>query len=164
MSATLHDPPRPLDARLARVEPVIRRALAKDPASRFGSAVEMAEALREAASPPARAAAPPAPAAPDAAEIREVFAGRAAELGRLEGRLAAALSGAGSIWKAARVLGCALERLGRGPEARRAFETAARAVHAIAAGTRDDELRDGFLASPEVREVLDHAGGTSSAD
>jgi tetratricopeptide (TPR) repeat protein len=62
-------------------------------------------------------------------------------------------------WKSARILGLALERLGRRPEALRAFETAARAIRTIAEGTHDDGLRSGFLASPPVREVLDRAGG-----
>jgi tetratricopeptide (TPR) repeat protein len=97
LTATLHDPPPPLDARFARLEPVIRRAMAKDPADRFASAEEMAEALREATSPPVRAAAPRAPTGADGAEGREVFAGRTAELQRLEERFAAALSGAGSV-------------------------------------------------------------------
>jgi tetratricopeptide (TPR) repeat protein len=66
-------------------------------------------------------------------------------------------------WKSARILGRAYERLGRGPEARGAFDTAARAVHTIAEGTQDEELRSGFLASPEVREVLGRAGGAGAA-
>jgi tetratricopeptide (TPR) repeat protein len=94
LSATLHDAPPPLDDELARLEPVIRRALAKDPAERFQKAEEMAEALREATIPPARAA---ATAAPPGGESRDVFAGRAEELAWLEERLAAALSGAGSV-------------------------------------------------------------------
>ncbi|HSD26692.1 MAG TPA: AAA family ATPase, partial [Vicinamibacteria bacterium] len=62
-------------------------------------------------------------------------------------------------WKSGRVLGLALERLGRGAEARRAFEAAASAIRTIAEGTRDEALRSGFLASPPVREILDRAGG-----
>jgi len=61
------------------------------------------------------------------------------------------------VWKSARVLGGALQRLGRGPEARRAFDTAARAVRTIAEGTHDEALRTGFLASAAVREVLERA-------
>ena len=61
-------------------------------------------------------------------------------------------------WKAARVLGLARERLGDAPRARRAFETAARAIRTIADGTQDDELRNGFVASPPVREVLERVG------
>ena len=38
-----------------------------------------------------------------------------------------------------------------------AFAEAARAVRTIAAGTRDEGLRDGFLALPLVREVLEEA-------
>jgi tetratricopeptide (TPR) repeat protein len=79
------------------------------------------------------------------------------------GRLAAALAELEAFpapletWKSARVLGSALERLGRGPEARGAFDTAARAIRAIAEGTHDERLRTGFLASPPVREVLERA-------
>ncbi len=97
LTATLHDEPPPLDAGLARLEPVIRRALAKDPADRFASAEEMAEALREATSPQVRAAAPLAATGGGGAEGREVFAGRTTEIARLEERFAAALSGAGSV-------------------------------------------------------------------
>jgi hypothetical protein len=79
------------------------------------------------------------------------------------GRLAAALAELEAfpapleVWKSARVLGGALQRLGRGPEARRAFDTAARAVRTIAEGTHDEALRTGFLASAAVREVLERA-------
>jgi len=97
LTATLHDAPPPLEDAAASFEAVVRRALAKDPADRFSSAEEMGEALREAASPPARAAAPAALAGAEGAESREVFAGRSAELARLEGRFAAALSGSGSV-------------------------------------------------------------------
>jgi hypothetical protein len=62
------------------------------------------------------------------------------------------------VWKSARILGLALERVGRQPEALRAFETAAGAMRAIAAGTDDEGLRSGFLSSPPVREVLERAG------
>jgi hypothetical protein len=37
-------------------------------------------------------------------------------------------------WKSGRILGLGLERLGRGSEARRAFETAAKAIRTIAEG------------------------------
>jgi tetratricopeptide (TPR) repeat protein len=88
-----------------------------------------------------------------------------ADVGPSAERLAAALAEFETFpapleaWKSGRVLGRALERLGRGAEARRAFETAARAVRAIADGTHDEQLRSGFLASAPVREVLDRAGG-----
>jgi serine/threonine-protein kinase len=54
-------PPRLGDSRLAlaRLDPVLGRALSKSPADRFGTCTEFAEALRQAASPPA--AIPPAP-------------------------------------------------------------------------------------------------------
>ncbi len=61
-------------------------------------------------------------------------------------------------WKSARVLGRALDRLGRADEAGRAFLSAAAHVRTIAAGTRDDGLRGAFLASAPVREVLERAG------
>jgi len=61
-------------------------------------------------------------------------------------------------WKSGRVLGLVHDRLGNAREARRAFASAAQAVQTIAAGTHDNSLRQGFLASPDVREVLDRAG------
>ncbi len=61
LTATLHDAPPPLEGAAAPFDAVVRRALAKDPADRFPSAEEMADALREAASPPARAAASSGP-------------------------------------------------------------------------------------------------------
>jgi tetratricopeptide (TPR) repeat protein len=97
LTATLHDAPPPLEGPAAAFDGVVRRALAKAPANRFPSAEEMAEALREAASPAVRVATPPTAALPDGTEGREVFAGRAAELARLEGRFVAALAGAGCV-------------------------------------------------------------------
>ncbi len=96
LTATLHDAPPPLEGVAAPFEAVVRRALAKAPADRFPSAELMAEALREAASPPAREA-PLARVVAEKVESRDVFAGRTAELARLEGRLAAAIAGAGSV-------------------------------------------------------------------
>jgi tetratricopeptide (TPR) repeat protein len=61
-------------------------------------------------------------------------------------------------WKSARVLGLAREKLGEAQQARRAFETAARAIRTVAEGTHEEELRSGFLASPPVREVLERVG------
>jgi predicted ATPase len=93
-SATLHDPPPPLGEKMKHLDAVLRRALAKDPAERFASAQEMAEALHAAASPP-----PPPPPTPRASppEAGEFLAGRRAELAWLDERLAAALSGAGGV-------------------------------------------------------------------
>jgi hypothetical protein len=88
LSATLHDSPPPLEGPLADLDAVVRRALAKDPADRFPSADAMAEALREAVAHPR----------PErAADEREAFSGRAAELAWLEERLASALAGAGTV-------------------------------------------------------------------
>jgi tetratricopeptide (TPR) repeat protein len=79
---------------------------------------------------------------------------------RLEAALAE-LQGAPApieAWKSARTLGLLRRRLGDGDGAARAFAEAARAVRTIAAGVRDDGLREGFLATSEVREVLEAAG------
>ena len=61
------------------------------------------------------------------------------------------------MWKSARVLALLRRRLGDDLGARTAFEESARAIRTIAAGTRDDALRTGFLGIPEVHEVLDHS-------
>jgi hypothetical protein len=61
------------------------------------------------------------------------------------------------VWKSARVLALSKRRLADEPGALAVFEEAARAVRTIAGGTRDPDLRNGFLALPEVREVLEAA-------
>jgi tetratricopeptide (TPR) repeat protein len=61
-------------------------------------------------------------------------------------------------WKSARTLALLRHRLGDEEGATQAFAEAARAVRTIAAGVRDDALRDGFLGLTEVREVLAAAG------
>jgi tetratricopeptide (TPR) repeat protein len=94
-TATLQDPPPPLGDKLAHLDAVLRRALAKDPAERFASAQEMADALHAAASPPPPTPSAPRPASPPGAG--EFLAGRRAELAWLDERLAAALSGAGGV-------------------------------------------------------------------
>jgi tetratricopeptide (TPR) repeat protein len=91
LGATLHSPPAPLPAPLARLDAVLRRALAKLPSERFAGAQEMAEALHAAA-----AAAPVAAPALEA-ENGAIFVGRSAELAWLQERLDAALAGAGGI-------------------------------------------------------------------
>ena len=49
LAAVVEDPVPPLDdAALAPLEAVVQRALAKDPADRFDSAIALAGALREA--------------------------------------------------------------------------------------------------------------------
>jgi tetratricopeptide (TPR) repeat protein len=60
-------------------------------------------------------------------------------------------------WKSARVLALLRRRLADEDGAQAAFEEAARAVRTIAAGVRDESVRDGFLRVPAVREVLDEA-------
>ena len=92
-NATLHTPPPPLGEKLAHLDGVLQRALAKEPARRFTTAQEMAEALHAAASPPPS----PPPAARTTAEPYEYLAGRQAELAWLDERLKAALSGSGSV-------------------------------------------------------------------
>lgn len=74
----------------------------------------------------------------------------AAALGELQGRPAPL-----EAWKSARLLGTARRRLGDEEGARAAFAESARAVRTIAEGTRDEGLRNGFLALPLVREVLE---------
>jgi len=61
-------------------------------------------------------------------------------------------------WKSARVLALVRRRLGDDAGARAAFARAAAAIDTIVAGTRDDTLRERFLAQPAVREVLDGSG------
>jgi len=91
--ATLHDPPPPLTGPASRLEPVIRRALAKQPTERFATAQEMAEALHAAAKPePAR----PMQAPPDE-RSGALFVGRRDELCWLDERLQAALAGSGGV-------------------------------------------------------------------
>ena len=96
LTATLHDAAPPLEGAAAPFDAVVRRALAKAPADRFPSAEEMSEALREAASPPVREATR-APALAEGGESRDVFAGRTAEVSRLQGRLTAAVAGNGAV-------------------------------------------------------------------
>jgi tetratricopeptide (TPR) repeat protein len=60
-------------------------------------------------------------------------------------------------WKSARVLALLKRRLGDEAGARAAYAEAARSVDVIAAGTRDEALRAGFLAMREVREVCEAA-------
>ncbi len=93
-AATLHDPPPPLGEKLRHLDAVLRRALAKKPAERFAAAQEMAEALHAAVTPASATARQPATGTTDA---REIFAGRQAELAWLDERLAAAVSGSGSV-------------------------------------------------------------------
>jgi tetratricopeptide (TPR) repeat protein len=58
-------------------------------------------------------------------------------------------------WRAGRVLGLVHRRIGDEEKAREAHAAAARDVRTIAAGIHDPALREGFVAAPPVREVLD---------
>jgi tetratricopeptide (TPR) repeat protein len=60
-------------------------------------------------------------------------------------------------WRTLASAGRARERRGRASEARAAFAEAARTVRELAAGVDDEGLRERFLASPAVREVLQAA-------
>jgi serine/threonine-protein kinase len=67
LAAVLHANPEPLekvDAALAPIAPIIARAMEKDPARRWGSALEMARALAAAA-----ASTPPPPNAPEPSRL-----------------------------------------------------------------------------------------------
>jgi tetratricopeptide (TPR) repeat protein len=90
LSAALYEEPPPLvgSPALERLDGAVRKALAKHPDQRYGSAADMAHALRLAWREDA-----PAPSTP----LREVFAGRQAELLALDERLAAAVAGTGSV-------------------------------------------------------------------
>ena len=91
LSATLQESPAPLPPRLARLDAVLRRALAKRPQDRYANAQEMAEALHAAAAAPAGAE----PRRSADSESGEIFVGRQAELAWLQERLDAALAGRG---------------------------------------------------------------------
>jgi hypothetical protein len=56
------------------------------------------------------------------------------------------------------VLGLLRRRLGDAAAARRAFSSAAADIDTIARGVDDAALREGFLRSPAIREVLEGAG------
>jgi tetratricopeptide (TPR) repeat protein len=61
-------------------------------------------------------------------------------------------------WKSRRVLGLLRRELGDSAAASEAFRAAAADVDAIARGTDDAPLREGFLASPSVRDVFAQSG------
>ena len=84
---------------------------------------------------------------------RDALARLESALGTLRG-FAAPLE----TWKARRVLGLLGRRLGDEPAARNAFAAAAADVDTIVRGTDEPALRESFLGSPAVREVLEQAG------
>jgi hypothetical protein len=61
-------------------------------------------------------------------------------------------------WKSRRVLGLLRRELGDSAAASEAFRAAAADVDAITRGTDDAPLREGFLASPSVRDVFAQSG------
>jgi predicted ATPase len=98
----------------------------------------------------------------------EAALARGQELPAAEGRLAAALDALRltpaplETWKSAHVLATVRRRLGDEAGARDATAVAAAAIDTIVAGTRDDALRDRFLALPAVRDVRDGTAGVRS--
>jgi tetratricopeptide (TPR) repeat protein len=96
-----------------------------------------------------------------------VRAGVALELGQGLDRAASALHAALAdlrpchapieTWKSARLLAILRRRLGDEEGAGASFAEAAVAIRTIAAGVRDDGLREGFLSLPAVREALEGA-------
>jgi hypothetical protein len=91
------------------------------------------------------------------------LAGRG-DLGEAVARLETALAAHDSFrapletWKSRRALGLLRRALGDAAGAAEAFAAAAADVDAVARGVDDAGLRDGFLASPAVREVVACSG------
>jgi tetratricopeptide (TPR) repeat protein len=89
---------------------------------------------------------------------------RGADVGRPAARLQRALGALDQhpapleSWKSQRVLGLLRRRLGDDAAAQRAFVAAAGDVRTIAGGVDDDVLRERFLSSAAVRQVLAEAG------
>ena len=79
-------------------------------------------------------------------------------LGQLRGAeaLAAEIGLPGELWQIEAKLGELHERCGEAGEARQAFSRAAQTSRDLAAKIRDEGLREGFLAAPRVRRVLEH--------
>jgi hypothetical protein len=92
LTATLNHAPEPLPAPHARLDAFLRRALAKQPAERFATAQEMAEALHATSAAPAAGA-----RVRTESEPGEIFVGRSAELAWLQERLDSAVAGAGGV-------------------------------------------------------------------
>jgi tetratricopeptide (TPR) repeat protein len=78
-------------------------------------------------------------------------------LGRLReaGALAGEIGLPGELWQIRERIGELHDRRGEGGEAREAYSRAARILRDLAAKIEDDALREGFLAAPRVRRVLD---------
>jgi hypothetical protein len=79
-------------------------------------------------------------------------------LGRL--REAEALAGEiglpGELWQIGARIGELHERRGEVDEAHQAFSQAAQILQGLAAKIEDEGLREGFLAAPRVRRVLEY--------
>jgi tetratricopeptide (TPR) repeat protein len=67
-------------------------------------------------------------------------------------------------WKSRRVLALLRQRLGDERAAHAAFEASAADIDTIARGTDEPALRESFLGSPAVREVLEQAGRVRRSD
>ena len=62
----------------------------------------------------------------------------------------------GELWQIKARIGELHERRGEADEAQRAFSRAAQILKDLAAMIEDEGLREGFLAAPRVRRVLEH--------
>jgi chemotaxis protein histidine kinase CheA len=62
----------------------------------------------------------------------------------------------GELWQIRSKIGELYERRGEAGEAQRAFSRAAQTLRDLAAKINDARLREGFLAAPRVRRVLEH--------
>jgi tetratricopeptide (TPR) repeat protein len=62
----------------------------------------------------------------------------------------------GELWQIEARIGELHERRGEVGEAQQAFFRAARTLRDLAAKIKDEGLREGFLAAPRVRRVLEH--------
>ncbi len=61
----------------------------------------------------------------------------------------------GELWQIQSRIGDLYQRRGEPEEARAAFSRAARTIKMLAGKMGDEELREGFLAAPQVHHVLE---------
>jgi tetratricopeptide (TPR) repeat protein len=62
----------------------------------------------------------------------------------------------GELWRIQSKIGQFHERRGEAGEAHQAFSRAVQTLRDLAAKIKDEELREGFLAAPLVRRVIEH--------